>query len=34
MTEAINKAANEAGKKIDILVLDTCYFNFMKQFTN
>ena len=30
MTEAINKAANEAGKKIDILVLDTCYFNFIE----
>lgn len=24
---AINMAANEIGKKIDILVLDTCYFN-------
>ena len=30
MTEAINKAANEAGKKIDILMLDTCYFNFIE----
>lgn len=27
MARAINMAANEMGRKIDVLVLDTCYFN-------
>jgi hypothetical protein len=30
MVEAINKGANESGGKIDILVLDICYFNFVE----
>lgn len=30
MVEAINKGANESGGKIDILVLDICYFNFIE----
>lgn len=30
MTQAINKAANETGNQIDLLLLDVCYFNFFE----
>lgn len=32
MAEAINRGAKELGEKIDILVLDICYFNFIEVF--